>query len=320
MPYRCAILDDYQNVALQFADWGPLKEAVEIKVFNRPLGDPERVIAALGDFTVICLMRERTPFLRPVIERLPNLKLLLTSGMRNNSIDLVAAKEHNVVVCGTESTGNPPAELTWGLILELARKVGYENARLKAGERWQTSVGVGLSGKTLGVVGLGKLGTRVAEIARAFDMQVVAWSQNLTREQCEAVGATLVSKEDLFRQSDFVSIHLQLSPRTRGLIGANELGLMKPTAFLINTARGPIVDQAALIDALDAERIAGAGLDVFDIEPLPIDHPLRRLDNAVLTPHLGYVTEENYRRYYGQMVENIRAWLDGRPKRVMTAN
>ena len=316
MAYRCAILDDYQNVALTLADWKSLSD-VEVQVFNKPLGDQAAVIKALQGFPIICLMRERTPFPRAVLEGLPDLKLLLTSGMRNASIDLVAAKDRNVVVCGTESPGSPTAELAWGLMLELARKIGYENARLKGGAWWQTTIGHDLGGKTLGVAGLGKLGSKVAQVGRAFGMKVIGWSQNLTEDKAREAGATLVSKEDLFRQADFISVHLQLSPRTRGLIGARELGLMKPTAYFINTSRGPIVEEAALLEVLRAGRIAGAGLDVYDVEPLPVDHPLRKLDTAVLTPHLGYVTEDTCRNFYPQMVENIRAWQAGKPLRVI---
>jgi phosphoglycerate dehydrogenase-like enzyme len=316
MSYRCAILDDYQNVALKLADWKALTD-VETTVFNKPLGDQASVIKALGGFAIVCLMRERTQFPRAVFEALPDLKLVLTSGMRNAAIDLVAAKDRNVVVCGTESPGSPTAELAWGLILELTRKIGYENARLKGGAWWQSTLGHDLGGKTLGVIGLGKLGSKVAQVGRAFGMKVIAWSQNLTDDKAREASATLVSKDDLFRQADFITVHLQLSPRTRGLIGAGELGLMKPTSYFINTSRGPIVDEAALLDVLRAGRIAGAGLDVYDVEPLPVDHALRKLDNAVLTPHLGYVTEDTYRHFYPQMVENIRAWQAGKPQRVM---
>jgi phosphoglycerate dehydrogenase-like enzyme len=317
MVHRCAILDDYQKVALKLADWSRISDDVEIQVFNNPLGDQHSVIRTLAGFSIVCLMRERTPFPRAVFEALPNLRLVLTTGMRNAAIDLAAGQERHVAVCGTESTGHPTAELTFGLMLELARKIGYENARLRAGAPWQNTLGSELAGKTLGVIGIGKLGSKVVQIGRAFGMRPIAWSQNLSDEKARAAGATLVTKEELFRQSDFVSVHVQLSPRTRGLIGAAELGVMKPTAFFINTSRGPIVEETALIDALREKRIAGAGLDVYDVEPLPLDHPLRRLDNAVITPHLGYVTEDNYRRGYAQIVENIRAWLDGKPMRVL---
>ena len=318
MKYSCAILDDYQNVALKMADWSVLADKVDVKVFNDTI-PPAKVAETLKPFAIVCMMRERTPFPRAVIEALPALKLLLTSGLRNASIDVAAATERGVTVCGTESVGEPTAELAIGLMLELSRHIGFENARMKAGAPWQVTLGSELAGKTLGLLGFGKLGGKVAAIGRAIGMKTIAWSQNLTEEKAKAGGATLVSKEDLFRQADVVSVHLVLSARSRGLIGATELGLMKPSAFLVNTSRGPIVDEAALIEALSAKRIAGAGLDVFDVEPLPVDHPLRKLDNAVLTPHLGYVTADNYRRYYPQMVEDIQAWLAGKPVRVMTA-
>jgi phosphoglycerate dehydrogenase-like enzyme len=318
MPYRCAILDDYQNVALQVADWSPVAKDLDVKVFNEPLGGQDKVIRALADFEIVCGMRERTPFPRAVIEALPKLRLLITTGARNASFDLEAAKERNVVVCGTPGTGNPTAGVAVGLMLELTRRIGFENARMKSGQLWQTTIGIDLEGQTLGVIGLGKLGTRVANIAKAFGMKVIAWSQNLTPEKAREAGVDYASKEDLLRRADFISIHVILSQRTRGLIGANELGLLKPTAYLINTSRGPIIEEAALLAALKEKRIAGAGLDVFDVEPLPLDHPLRRLDNVVLTPHLGYVSVQNYRAYFAGVVEDIRAWMDGKPVRVMT--
>jgi len=319
MAHRCAILDDYQNVALKMADWSPVAKDVDITVFNAPLGDKDKAIRALADFDIIVGMRERTPFPRGVIEALPKLRLLITTGARNASFDLQAAKDRNVVVCGTPSIGNPTAGIAIGLMLELTRRIGFENARMKSGELWQTTIGLDLDGQTLGVIGLGKLGARVATIAKAFGMKVVAWSQNLTEEKCRALGADYASKEDLLRQADFITIHVVLSPRTRGLMGAKDLSLMKPTAYLINTSRGPIVEEAALVAALTEKRIAGAGLDVFDVEPLPLDHPLRRLDNVVMTPHLGYVSVQNYRAYFAGVVEDIRAWLDGKPVRAMTA-
>lgn len=319
MPHRCAILDDYQNVALKMADWSPVKDELDIKVFNEPFGGSEQSIKALQGFEIICAMRERTAFPRRVIEALPDLKLLITTGARNNSIDVAAAKERNVVVCGTPSFGNPTAGITIGLMLELTRRIGYEHARLKAGAPWQSTVGLDPEGLTLGVIGLGKLGVRVSNIARALGMKVIAWSQNMTPEKAREHGADYVSKEELFRQADFVSVHVQLSDRSRGLIGAQEIGVMKPTAYIINTARGPIIEEAVLLAALRENRIAGAGLDVFDIEPLPLDHPFRKMDNVVITPHLGYVSVQNYRGYFGGMVEDIRAWLDGKPVRVITA-
>ena len=317
MRHRCAVLDDYQNVALAMADWSKITGEVEVKVFNAPLGDTEQVAKALSGYTIVCLMRERTLFPRAMFDKLPDLKLVVTTGLRNAAIDVAAAKERNVVVCGTESAGHPTAELAFGLIIDLARSISLENARMKAGEAWQATIGTDLFGKTLGIIGLGKLGSRVAKAAQAFGMKVIAWSQNLTPEKARELGAEYASKDDLLKQSDFVTIHLQLSARTRGLIGAKEIGLMKPTAFLINTSRGPIVDEAALVAALQGSKIAGAGLDVYDVEPLPRDHALRKLSNVVLTPHLGYVTADNYRTFYGQTVEAIRAWLDGKPVRVI---
>jgi D-3-phosphoglycerate dehydrogenase len=315
MQHRCAILDDYQNVALRLADWSAVQKDAEIVVFTEPLG--ETLKETLRDFSILCLMRERTPFDRATIEALPNLKLIVTSGMRNAAIDIAAAAARGIPVCGTESIGTPTAELAFGLMLELTRKIGFENARLKAGAPWQSTLGTELAGKTLGILGLGKLGSRVAQIGNAFGMNVIAWSQNLTDEKASAAGAKRVGKEDLFRQSDFITIHTQLSDRTRGVVGAAEFALMKPTAYLINTSRGPIVDEAALIAALSGNKIGGAGIDVYDTEPLALDHPLRKIDKAVITPHLGYVTAEGYRRFYTQMVEDVRAWLDGKPMRVI---
>jgi phosphoglycerate dehydrogenase-like enzyme len=318
MPIRCAILDDYQNVALSFADWSKVSGDIDIKVFNDHLGNADQVIAALKGFPIVCAMRERTAFPRAVIDSLPELKLLITTGMRNASIDLKATKARGIVVCGTPAFGNATAAVATGLMLELARHIGYENARLKSGAVWQSTIGLDLEGLTLALLGLGKLGTRMAEIGRAFKMPVIAWSQNLSPEKCQEAGAEYVSSDELFRRADFLSIHVQLSQRTRGLIGASQIALMKKSAYLINTSRGPIVDEGALLDALRDKRIAGAGLDVFDIEPLPLDHPLRKLDNVVLTPHLGYVASQNYRAYFGGMVEDIRAFLDGKPVRVLT--
>jgi phosphoglycerate dehydrogenase-like enzyme len=318
MAVRCAILDDYQNVALKLADWSKIKDRVEVKVFSEHLGATDKVIAALQGFEVIVAMRERTPFPKKVIDALPALKLLITTGMRNASIDTEAAKARGVTVCGTGGFGNPTSGVAIGLMLELTRRLGYENARLHAGAPWQTTIGLDLEGMTLGILGLGKLGTRTANIAKAFGMKVIAWSQNLTPDKCREAGVAHASKEDLFRQSDFITIHVVLSPRTRGLIGSAELELMKPTAFLVNTSRGPIVDEAALIAALRGGKIAGAGLDVFDVEPLPLDHPFRKMDNVVITPHLGYVSEQNYRRYFADAVEDIGAFLDGKPVRVLS--
>jgi D-3-phosphoglycerate dehydrogenase len=315
--YRCAILDDYQNVVLNVTDWSKVAGDLDIKVFNEHLGGPDNVVKALQGFNIVCAMRERTPFPRAVIEKLPDLKLLITTGLRNASIDVAAAKERGVVVCGTPSVGNPTSGIAIGLMLELTRRIGYENARMKAGVPWQTTIGMDLEGQTLGVLGLGKLGTRTANIAKAFGMKVIAWSQNLTPEKCKEAGVEYVSKEDLFRQADFITIHVILSQRSRGLVGAKEIALMKPTAYIINTSRGPIVDEAAMLAALRDKKIGGAGLDVFDIEPLPVDHPLRKMDNVVLTPHLGYVATQNYRAYFAGVVDDIRAFIDGKPVRVM---
>ena len=318
MALRCAILDDYQNVVLKVADWSKVEGDVDVTVFNEHLGGPNNVIAALADFEIVVAMRERTGFPRAVIEALPRLKLLITTGLRNASIDSEAAKARGVTVCGTGSFGSPTSGIAIGLMLELTRHIGYENARLHAGAAWQSTIGPDLEGLTLGILGLGKLGTRTANIAKAFGMKVIAWSQNLTAEKCAAAGVGYASKDDLFRQSDFITVHIVLSQRSRGLVGAREFALMKPSAFLINTSRGPIVDEAAMLAALREKKIAGAGLDVFDIEPLPLDHPLRRIDNVVLTPHLGYVCEQNYRAYFAGVVDDIRGFLDGKPVRVMT--
>jgi D-3-phosphoglycerate dehydrogenase len=318
--HRCAVLDDYQSVALKMADWSKVAPDLDIKVFSAPLDGPDAVARALKGFAIICAMRERTPFPRQLIEALPDLRLLVTTGMVNRAIDLEAAKERNVMVCGTPSFGNPTTGIAWGLILELTRRIGHENARLKGGALWQSVLGTDVEGLTLGVIGLGKLATRVAEVGRAFRMKVLAWSQNITPERAQAAGVGYAAgKEEVLRQSDIVSIHIPLTPKSRGLIGAQELALMKPSGFLINTSRGPIVEEAALVAALREKKIAGAGLDVYDIEPLPREHPLRQLDNVVLAPHLGYASQQNYRAYFAGVVEDIRGFLDGKPVRVLTA-
>jgi D-3-phosphoglycerate dehydrogenase len=314
---RAAILDDYQNVAMKFADWSAIQKDVDVKVFNQPFASQDEAIKALQGFAVVVGMRERTRFPRQVIEALPDLKLLITTGAKNNSFDLKAAAERGVTVCGTGAAGSPTTGVVFGLILELTRHIGYENARLKAGESWQSTIGQDLDGLTLGIVGLGKLGRRSAAVGKAFGMKAIAWSQNLTLEKAKEAGVEYASKEDLFRNADIVTIHLVLSDRSRGLIGAEDIARMKRSAYFINTARAPIVDQAALIKALREKRIAGAGLDVFETEPLPLDHPYRKLDNVVITPHLGYVAEQNYRKYFPDIVEDIRAWLDGKPVRVI---
>ena len=314
---KAAILDDYQGVALKFADWSPIAKDVEVKVFDKPFASQAEAVKALQGFAIVAGMRERTPFPRAVIKALPDLKLLITTGAKNNSFDVKAAAERGVIVCGTGTAGNPTVGVVFGLMLELTRHIGFENARMKAGESWQVTIGQDLEGLTLGIVGLGKLGQRVAKVAQAFGMKVIAWSQNLTPEKAKEAGVDYASREDLFAKSDFVSIHLVLSDRSRGLITADDLGRMKKSACLINTARAPIVDQAALLTALQSKTIGGAGLDVFDVEPLPVDHPFRKLDNVVLTPHLGYVSEQNYRKYFPDIVEDIRAFLDGKPIRVI---
>src|SRR3954464_4060095 len=315
MPHRCAILDDYQNVAITLAAWQI--PDVETKVFGEPFVDRKAAVAALKGFPIICMMRERTPFVKPTLEQLPDLKLLITSGMRNASIDLEYATSRGITVCGTEAAGQPTAELAIGIMLELARRIGYENNCMKSGVPWQSTLGIELAGKTLGLLGFGKLGSKVGAIGKAIGMNLIAWSENLTQEKAAAGGAKLVSKEDLFRQSDFLSIHLVLSPRSRGLVGGKDVALMKPTAFIINTSRGPIIAEPSLLAALGSRKIAGAGLDVFESEPLPLSHPLRKLDNVVLTPHLGYVSQEGYKIYYTQMVDDIKQWVAGSPVRVL---
>jgi D-3-phosphoglycerate dehydrogenase len=317
MRYRCAVLDDYQNVALKFADWGQIAADVDVTVFNTPMSGPDEVQRTLQDFHIVCMMRERTPFRRDTLAALPNLKLLITTGARNVSIDLAAAAERGVTVCGTGAFGNPTVGITFGLILELTRRIGYENARLKSGKPWQVTLGPDLEGLTLGVVGLGKLGRRVAAVARAFGMKVIAWSTNLTPEKCQEAGVGYATREELFRAADIVTIHMVLGDRSRGLVAAKEFALMKPAAFIVNTSRGPIIEEKALIAALEERRIAGAGLDVFDIEPLSLEHPFRRMDNVVITPHLGYVSEQNYRQYFPDIVEDIQAFIAGQPVRVI---
>jgi phosphoglycerate dehydrogenase-like enzyme len=313
---RVAILDDYQGVALAMADWRSLHPQATIEAFADHLDDLDAVARRLHAFECVVAMRERTPFPRALFAKLPNLRLLVTAGMRNAAIDLTAATERKVQVSGTEMLPYPTAELTWGLILALFRHIPQEDRATRTGH-WQTTLGIGLKGKTLGLLGLGRLGSQVARVGQAFGMEVIAWSQNLTAERAAEAGVALVTKEALFARADVISIHLVLSPRSRGLVGAAELGRMKRTAFLVNTSRGPIVDEAALLASLQEQRIAGAGLDVFEPEPLPREHPLLRLENVVITPHLGYVTEEGYRLAYGQAVENIRAFLEGKVLRAM---
>jgi phosphoglycerate dehydrogenase-like enzyme len=315
---RIAVLDDYQRVALRLADWSQLGPDAKVDVFDRNLATIEEAAAALQPYDVVCLMRERMPMPRALIEALPNLKLIVVTGARTHTIDFDAATGRGITVCHTHpgEAQYATSELAWGLILACARYIPQEHQRVSTGG-WQETVGTTLHGKTLGILGLGKLGSRVAAIGQAFGLNLIAWSQNLTAERAEAAGARLVSKDELFAEADVLTIHLILSERTRGLVGALELGLMKPTAILINTSRGPIVDEAALIETLRAEKIRSAGLDVFDREPLPRDHPLRTLPNVVHTPHLGYVTEGAYREFYPDMVEDIVTWRAGAPVRVL---
>ncbi len=316
---KLAILDDYQNAALGSAGWDSLGDGVDITVFDEHFGwDEDHIARLLAPFDGLVIMRERTPFPASLLRKLPNLKLLVTTGMRNLAVDMGAARAQGVTVCGTSILPYPAAELAMAFIFDLAKKLSVENRIMHEGG-WQGVVGDGLNGKTLGIMGLGRLGARVARFGKALEMEVIAWSENLDDERCAEEAARLVSKEELFRQSDFLSIHTLLSERTRGLIGAAELALMKPTAYLVNTSRGPIVEEGALIDALTNGTIAGAGLDVFEVEPLPRDHPLRALDNAVLTGHIGYVVKEHYEMLYGECLEDVAAFLKGAPMRVLNA-
>ncbi|MGT2485294.1 D-2-hydroxyacid dehydrogenase family protein [Methylobacterium oryzae CBMB20] len=312
----CLILDDYQQAALALADWARLSDRVAVSAIAQHIPDRDDLVARIAQAEILVIMRERTPFPAALLERLPRLELLVTSGMRNLAIDLAAAKARNVVVCGTESSPTPPTELTWALILGLARHVAPESGTLRAGGPWQSTIGTDLAGATLGVFGLGKIGTRVAEIGRAFGMRVMAWSPNLDEARAAAAGVErAATKEALLEASDVVTIHLVLGDRTRGLLGSAELRRMRRDAFLVNTSRAPIVDQAALVRALEEGWIAGAGLDVFETEPLPADSPFRRLPNVLALPHLGYVSRNNYRTFFTQAVEDIEAWLAGAPIR-----
>ena len=326
---RVAILDDYQQVALASTDWSGVRALGEIEVFTERIARTEALVRALEPFDVIVAMRERTAFDALLLGQLPRLRLLVTTGMANAAIDVAAAGERRITVCGTGGSPTSTAELTWGLILALARHIPEEDQRLKMAGRaggaalgvgggWQRTIGTGLAGKRLGIVGLGRQGARVAEIGRAFGMKLTAWSQNLDPDEAKKAHAKAVSKEELFSSSDVVTVHYKLSPRSMGLVGAAELALMKPSAYLVNTSRGPLVDSAALLATLRSGSIAGAALDVFDVEPLPLDHPFRKMDNVVITPHLGYVSEQNYRHYFAGVVDDIRDFLDGKPVRVMT--
>jgi phosphoglycerate dehydrogenase-like enzyme len=312
------ILDDYQNVALSNADWSPVRAHFEIETINEHIAGEPELVQRLAASEVVVAMRERTPFRSSVLSRLPALRLLVTTGMTNASIDVAAAEAHGVTVCGTSGTTSAVPEVTIGMIIALTRNFAAEDAAVRAGG-WQHTIGPGLAGKTLGLVGLGRLGVPVARLAQALGMSVVAWSPHLTPDRAEPHGVRAVSKADLFGGADVITIHMPLSDASRGLIGADDLAVMKPTAYLINTSRGPIVDEPALITALRERRIAGAGLDVYDIEPLPAGHPLRSLPNTLLLPHIGYVTTDQYRIWFAQVVEDIVAWTAGAPIRTITS-
>ena len=315
----CLILDDYQQVALALADWTRLADRVAVSAIAEPILDREALVARIAQAEILVIMRERTPFPAALLDRLPRLELLVTSGLRNLAIDVAAAKARGIMVCGTDSSPTPPTELTWALILGLARHVAQENQALRSGGPWQSTLGTDLAGATLGILGLGKIGARVAAIGRAFGMRVIAWSPNLDEGRATAAGVErAASKEALLEASDVVSIHLVLGERTRGLLGEAELRRMRTSAYLVNTSRAPIVDQAALLRALKEGWIAGAGLDVFETEPLPADDPFRMLPNVLALPHLGYVTRDNYRTYFTQAVDDIEAWLAGSPIRTLS--
>ncbi len=307
-PTKVAVLDDYQNVALRVADWSVLDDRAAVTVFNDHLSDVDAIVDRLKGFEVLCVMRERTPLPRATLERLPKLKLIVSTGARNASIDVAAAEERGISVVHTGYTSAPTIEMTWAMILAASRHVVAENLAFRRGA-WQQGLGVGLAGKTLGVLGLGRVGGAVAKVGLAFGMEVLTWSPHMTPERAAEAGATAVSKEDLLRRADVLTIHMVLSPKTRGLLGADELALMKPSSLLVNTSRGPLVDEAALVSALTSRRIALAALDVFDTEPLPADHPLRSLENVLGTPHIGYVADDLYRIFYGDTVKAVDAWL-----------
>ena len=313
---RLAIIDDYLDNALTMADWRPVMKDCAITVFNDHLHDIDALAARLAPFEIICAMRERTPFQKDLLDRLPNLKLLCSTAPRNAVIDVAHAASRGITVSGTGSSNGATAELTWALILAFMRNIPGEYHNVRQGG-WQQKVGRDVSYLTLGVIGLGRLGAKVAKVGKAFGMEVIAWSPNMTKETAEAAGATLVTKEELFSRADIVTVHMVLSDRTRGMIGAADLERMKSDALFVNTSRGPLVDEAALIEVLREERIAGAALDAFDVEPLSEHHPLRRLRNVLITPHVGYVTEATYKIFFGDTVENVQAWLAGKPIRVM---
>ncbi|PKB71606.1 MAG: hydroxyacid dehydrogenase [SAR202 cluster bacterium Io17-Chloro-G6] len=313
---KLAVLDDYQATAKDLADWSQLPSGTDVEFFQDHITNEDRLVERLKDFDMVMGMRERTPFTRSIMSRLPKLRLLITTGRRNASFDIEAATELGIPVCGTSGAGEGPTELTWGLIIAMLRHIHEEDQRAREGA-WGTTVGVGLKGKTLGLLGLGHIGSLVARVGAAFDMNIIAWSQNMTAERAKECQATLVDKDTLFREADIVSVHLVLSDRSRGLVAARELSLMKPTAYLVNISRGPIVDEKSLIDVLERKAIAGAALDTFDIEPLPADHPLLKTPNTLICPHLGYVTDESYRAFYAGVIENIRAFASGEPVRMI---
>tara|TARA_Y100001958_G_C21203043_1_gene529429 strand:+ start:454 stop:1398 length:945 start_codon:yes stop_codon:yes gene_type:complete len=313
---KVAILDDYQGVAEQLVDWSTLKDSCEIKVFNQPFDNEDHAIENLKNFEALLIMRERTPMTKKLMDGCPRLKFIATSGMRNLGIDLEHAKSKGIIVSGSEGNKNPTAELTWALILGLARNIKQESENMYQGY-WQTTIGFELKGKTLGIMGLGNLGSMVAKVGKAFGMEVIAWSENLKMADAEKHGVMAVTKEELFEKSDFLTIHYLLSDRSRNLVKYEDISKMKKTAFIINTSRGPIVNEDDLIKALQDEIIAGAGLDVYSIEPLPENHKLRFLPNVLLTPHIGYVTLDNYVKWYSQMAEDLQAFLDGKPIRIL---
>ena len=314
---KVAVLDDYQNAFQQIVEVDKHKDKFEFKIFNNPFNDEKEAIVELEDFEALLIMRERTPMTKTLIESLPKLKYIMTSGMRNKSIDLDAAKRKNIIVCGTEINSNPAAEITWALILGLYRNMKQEIDNMFQGY-WQTTLGFELKGKMLGLIGLGKIGTQVAKVAKAFGMEVCAWSENLNLSHANELGVLPMSKEDLLKNSDIISIHVILGDRYKHLIAKKELGMMKKTAFIVNTSRGPIINENDLVEALKDEKIAGAGLDVFEKEPLPQDHKLRFLPNALLLPHIGYVTAENYSKFYSQMIENLESCLKNKPLRIIS--
>jgi phosphoglycerate dehydrogenase-like enzyme len=314
---RVAVLDDYVGAASDYAEWKRLPSNVRVTFFREHIEEPDKLVEALAPYDVVCAMRERTAFPRPVLSSLPRLRLIMSASRFNASIDYAAARQHGILVCGTERYTSSTPEMTWALICATTRFICVEDRSVRNGG-WQTKVGLDLHGATLGIVGLGEIGTKIAWFGRMFGMRIIAWSENLTEKVAKERGADYVAKEELFRRADVVSVHLKLSERTRGIVGAAEFAVMKPTAHFINTSRGPIVSEAALIDALKNNRIAGAALDVYDREPLPLDHPFRSLENLTLSPHSGYATQGTFRTFYGGMLEGIEAWLAGAPIRVQS--